>query len=129
MKFINYNLTNNNGDSNCVIRSFCKIFNKNYDDVYSELCKIQKNLNCESYNDIEVFEKYMKNYNFNLINYGKGIQIKNLKLDNGSYIVFCWNKNDFYHMLPIINKVIYDRDKNSLNLYVLGLYKEGLNKE
>ena len=72
MKFIEYNITNNDGKSNCVIRSFCKIFNESYNDVYDELCQIQKELNCENYNNVEVFETYMKNHNVDPINYGKG---------------------------------------------------------
>ena len=42
MKFEEYNITNNDGKSNCVIRSFCKMFNESYNDVYNELCRIQK---------------------------------------------------------------------------------------
>ena len=106
MKFIEYNITNNDGKSNCVIRSFCKMFNESYSDVYDELCRIQKELNCENINDIEVFETYMRNHNVNSIDYGKNVKVKDLKLDNGSYIVFYWNKDEFYHMLPIIDNVV-----------------------
>lgn len=123
MKFIKYYITNKEGKSNCVIRTFCKIFNEEYDNVYNELCRIQKELNCSNYNDIEVFEKYMKNHNFNSIDYGKDIVIKELELDDDTYIVFCWNKDDFYHMLPIINNVIYDKEESSMNLFTLKLYK------
>ena len=108
MKFIKYYITNKEGKSNCVIRTFCKIFNE---------------LNCSNYNDIEVFEKYMENHNFNSIDYGKDIVIKELELDDDTYIVFCWNKDDFYHMLPIINNVIYDKEESSMNLFTLKLYK------
>jgi hypothetical protein len=123
MKFIKYYITNKEGKSNCVIRTFCKIFNEEYDNVYNELCRIQKELNCSNYNDIEVFEKYMENHNFNSIDYGKDIVIKELELDDDTYIVFCWNKDDFYHMLPIINNVIYDKEESSMNLFTLKLYK------
>ena len=123
MKFIKYYITNKEGKSNCVIRTFCKIFNEEYDDVYNELCRIQKELKCNSFNDIEVFEEYMKNHNFNSIDYGKDIVIKELELDDDTYIVFCWNKDDFYHMLPIINNVIYDKEESSMNLFTLKLYK------
>ena len=124
MKFIAYNITNNDGKSNCVIRSFCKMFNKKYDNVYDELCRIQKELNCESFNDIEVFETFMKNHNVVSTDYGKDIKVKDLKLDSGSYIVFCWNKDEFYHMLPIIDNVVYDKDDRSLELYTITLYKQ-----
>lgn len=92
MKYIEYNLTDKEGKSNCVIRSLCKLYTKEYDEVLKELCDIQKELNANSFNDIEVFETYMKRLNTNPINYGKDIKIEDLKLDNGSYIVFCWNK-------------------------------------
>lgn len=124
MKFIEYNITNNDGKSNCVIRSFCKMFNESYNDVYDELCQIQKELNCENYNDVEVFEIYMKNHNVDPINYGKDIKVKDLNLDSGSYIVFCWNKDNFYHMLPIIDNVVYDKDDRSMELYTISLYKQ-----
>ncbi len=124
MKFIEYNITNNDGKSNCVIRSFCKMFNESYNDVYDELCQIQKELNCENYNDVEVFETFMKNHNVDPINYGKDIKVKDLNLDSGSYIVFCWNKDNFYHMLPIIDNVVYDKDDKSMELYTISLYKQ-----
>ena len=124
MKFNEYNLSNSEGKSNCVIRSFCKMFNLTYDDVYNELCTIQKELNANSYNDIEVFETFMNKRNVESIEYGKEMKIKNLKLDDGSYIVFCWNKDEFYHMIPIINNVIYDRDNRCMELYVLNIYKQ-----
>ena len=124
MKFIEYNITNNDGKSNCIIRSFCKMFNESYNDVYDELCQIQKELNCENYNDVEVFETFMKNHNVDQINYGKDIKVKDLNLDSGSYIVFCWNKDNFYHMLPIIDNVVYDKDDRSMELYTISLYKQ-----
>ena len=43
--------------SNCVIRSLCKILNKEYNDIYNDLCKIAEDLKCDSFNDIPVFEK------------------------------------------------------------------------
>ena len=124
MKFNEFYIENKDGWSNCVIRSFCKLFNKEYDEVYSELCNIQKELNCGSFNDIEVFETYMKRMNVDKIEYGTDIKLKDLKLDNGSYIVFCWDKKDFYHMVTIINNILYDRDNSSLELYTISVYKE-----
>lgn len=57
MKRLNFNeyyASDKYGTSNCVIRSFCKLFDADYDKVYEELCNIAKELNCNSYNDIEV---------------------------------------------------------------------------
>ena len=122
---MNYNyfyLTDKDGKSNCVIRSFCKIYDMEYDDVSKELLTISKELNC-NFNDIETFEKFMRLRNtIKLDNYHDEL-IKDLKLDNGKYIVFCYDKKDFYHMVPVINKTIYDYSDDSLNLYVISIYK------
>lgn len=124
MKFKKYYIENSEGKSNCVVRSFCKILNKKYNDVFNELCEIKKELSCDNYNDIIVFETYMKNHDINMIDYGKEIKVCDLKLEDGTYIVFCYDKKDFYHMLPIINNTIYDKEESSLNLYTISLYKK-----
>ena len=126
MKFSEFYICDNEGKSNCVIRSFSKAYNEEYDSVYSELGNIAKSLKM-SFNDIEVFEEYMKRRNTLAIDYGKGLKIKDLELDNGLYIVFCWDKKEFYHMVPIINNTLYDRNSDSKDLYVITLYKK--NKE
>ena len=124
MKFCEYYISDVNGKSNCVIRSFCKLFNKEYDKVYNELCNIQKKLNCSSYNDIEVFETYMNRNGIDKIEYGSDIKIKDLSLSKGSYIVFCYDKKDFYHMVTIIDNVLFDKDNRSLELYTISIYKQ-----
>lgn len=124
MIFSDYYISNKEGKSNCVIRSLCKIFNEEYDNVYNELCSIARELNCESFNDIEVFETYMKRRNTNAIDYGKNIKLKDLSLEHGKYLVFCWDKNDFYHMVSIIDNVLYDKDETSLELYTITIYKK-----
>ena len=118
MKFNEFYLCNSEGKSNCVIRSLCKNFNEEYDSVYNELCDIAKELNRESLNDIEVFETYMKRRNTNCIDYGKDIKIKDLNLENGKYLVFCWDRKEFYHMVSIIDNVLYDKDDRSLELFI-----------
>ena len=129
MKFSKYYVCGENGKSNCVIRSFCKAFNKEYDEVFDELCNIARELNCESFNDVEVFETYMKRLNVLPIEYGKDIKVKDLKIDNGKYIVFCFDKKDFYHMVTIIDNILYDKNDSSLELYVITLYKENISPE
>ncbi len=124
MKFNEFNIENSEGKSNCVIRSFCKLFNKEYDQVYNELCNIQNELNCSSYNDIEVFETYMNRNGIDKTKYGSDIKIKDLSLSNGSYIVFCYDKKDFYHMVTIIDNVLFDKDNRSLELYTINIYKQ-----
>ena len=49
---------------------------------------------------------------------------KELSLDNGSYIVFCYDKHEFYHMVTIIDNTLYDKEDSSLELYVIRLYKK-----
>ena len=122
MKYEKYYITDSEGKSNCVIRSFCKIYNKEYNDVVSELLDISKELNC-NFNDIETFEEYMNRRNTKKIDYGNDLLIKELSLDDDKYIIFCYDKKDFYHMVPVINKTIYDYSDDSLNLYVISIYK------
>jgi len=124
MTFKEFYITDKNGKSNCVIRSLCKILNKEYNDVYNDLCKIAEDLKCDSFNDIPVFEKYMEDNNIFNIDYDKDIMIKDLNLNDNSYVVFCWNKKDYYHMLPIIDNVIYDKNSDCLNLYVISIYRK-----
>ena len=124
MEFNEYFVSNKEGKSNCVIRSFCKIYNEDYDTVFNELCDIAKELNCESFNDVEVFEYYMKKRNTESIDYGKDQKIKDLGLGEGEFLTFCWDKNDFYHMAPIINDTLYDKNDKSLDLYAIKVYKK-----
>lgn len=123
MEFSEFYAANNEGKSNCVIRTFCKIFNEEYNNVYSELCFISKELGRDSFNDSEVFETYMKQHDTNLIDCNKNSKIKELNLDNGCYAVFCWDKKDFYHMVAIIDNILYDKDNKSLELYTIKIYK------
>lgn len=127
MNFKEFYISDINGKSNCVIRSLCKVLDKGYDDVYNDLLKVTKELNCSSFNDIEVFEKYMEDNSIFKINYEECVKVKDLKIDNGPYIVFCYDKQDFYHMISIINNVIYDKNIDCMNLYVLSIYKKLIN--
>lgn len=124
MTFKEFYISDKNGKSNCVIRSLCKILNKEYNEVYNDLCKITEDLKCDSFNDIPVFEKYMEDNNIFNIDYDKDIMIKDLNLNDNSYIVFCWDKKDYYHMIPIINNTIYDKNFDCMNLYVISVYKK-----
>ena len=123
MKYEYYYIEDNNGKSNCVIRSLSKIFNLSYEEVYNELCNIQNKLNKDSYTDIEVFESYMKNKGMKELDISN-IKVKDLKLDNNSYIVFCYDKKDWYHMIPVIDNTIYDKTDKCLELEVIKVYGE-----
>ncbi len=123
MKYEYYYAEDNNKKTNCIIRTFCKLFNKEYDAVKQELINIAKELNYETYAEIEVFEKYLNDKNYIKLEH-KEEQIKNLKLENGKYAVFCYDKKDYYHMLAIINNTVYDKIEDNLNLYTITIYKE-----
>ena len=118
MKYIEYN-----SEGNCIIRSFSKLYNTNPIDIYNELESIKNELNKDNTNDIEVFEEYMKRRNTNKIDKYKDIQVKDLVLDNNSYIVFCCDKKDWYHLIPIIDNTVYDKTSNCLDLYVISIYR------
>lgn len=122
IKYEEYFISNKDGKSNCVIRTFCKLFNKDYDTIFNELVDLTHELNRNNFNDIEVFEEYMKRQNINKIG-SKEIKLKDLNLDSGTYVVFCYDKKDWYHMVPIIDNVLYDKTNDSLELYVISLYK------
>lgn len=123
MKYSEYFIANKEGKSNCVIRSFCKLYNQEYDTVFADLVEIAHELNHSSFNDIEVFEEYMRRHDTIEIE-SKEIQIKDLKMDNGNYIVFCYDKKNYYHMVAIIDNTIYDKTDECLELYVIKIYKE-----
>ena len=124
IKFEEYFVSNSDGKSNCIIRSFCKMFNKEYDEVFDELVDIANKLNYDSYAEIEVFEKYLEDRSFLPIDDYKGTKIKDLSLDNSKYIIFCYDKKDWYHMVPIIDNTLYDKTGESLDLYVITVYKD-----
>ncbi len=123
MKYEYYYVEDENKKTNCIIRTFCKLFNKEYEEVKQELINIAKELNYETYAEIEVFEKYLNDKNYIKLEH-KEEQIKNLKLENGKYAVFCYDKKDYYHMLAIINNTVYDKKEDNLNLYTITIYKE-----
>ena len=83
MEYKYYYVANKEGKSNCVIRSFCKLYNEEYDNVFNDLCNIAKEINYDSFNEVEVFETYMKRKNTIDISYDKDIKIKDLKLNDG----------------------------------------------
>ena len=119
MKFINYNPVDERGA--CVLRTFSKLFNKTYDDLKKELNTLAHTLNYESYNEIEVFEKYLSDNNYIKID-GNNTLVSDLKLEDGKYAIFGY-KDDWYHMFAIIDNVVYDKNNDCLNLYVISIYK------
>ena len=119
MKYEYYNPIEEKGS--CVQRSLSKIFDKNYFEVKEDLINISKSLEKDDYREVEVFEKYLFDNGAKELDI-KDILVKDLKLGSGKYIVFCY-KDDWYHMIPIINNTIYDKTKDCFELIVLKVYK------
>ena len=95
MKYEYYNPSLERGG--CISRAISKALNINYSDVKNNLIKLSIKLK-------------------------KDELVKNLNLDNGTYIVFCY-QDDFYHMTCIMDNTLYDNKKDSLNLKTITLYK------
>ena len=119
MKCEYYNPIDEKGS--CVQRSISKVLNKDYFAVKNDLINIYKNLNAKDYREVEVFEKYLFDNGASKLDI-KNILVKDLKLNNGKYIVYCY-KDDWYHMIPIIDNIIFDKTDNCLELIVLKIYK------
>lgn len=120
MKFVEYNPVDEKGS--CVVRTFTKLLDKDFYIVKKELLQLAKELGYEDYREIAVFEKYMSNNNYEKIT----IKVKNtdnLKLKKGKYVVFCKNGNE-YHMFPIIDDVIYDKNKKCFGQTIISIYKK-----
>ena len=66
----------------------------------------------------------MEDNNIIKINRDEDIKVKDLKTDNGSYIVFCYDKKEFYHMISIIDNDIYDKNSDCMDLYVISVYRK-----
>lgn len=120
MKYEYYNLSLEIGG--CILRAISKALNVNYSDVKNDLIKLSIKLKKDDYHDIEVFDAYLNKNGFKKISVKKDELVKNLNLDNGTYIVFCY-QDDFYHMTCIMDNTLYDNKKDSFNLKTITLYK------
>ena len=120
MKYEYYNPSLERGGS--ISRAISKALNINYSDVKNDLIKLSVKLKKDDYHDIEVFDAYLNKNGFKKINVKKDELVKNLNLDNGTYIVFCC-QDDFYHMTCIMDNTLYDNKKDSFNLKTITLYK------
>ncbi len=122
---LKYEMYNPDEKCNCVVRALSKMLEKNVINVKDELINLATEMNHIDYTDVEVFEKYMELNNIiKEKNDLKDVQIKDINFSDGKYIVFCWNKDNFYHLVSIIDNVIYDKKEDTLNLYPISIYKE-----
>lgn len=120
MKYEYYNPSLERGG--CIPRAISKALNINYSDVKNDLIKLSIKLKKDDYHDIEVFDAYLNKNGFKKISVKKDELVKNLNLDNGTYIVFCY-QDDFYNMTCIMDNTLYDNKKDSFNLKTITLYK------
>jgi len=118
MKYEYFNPVDERGS--CITRTMAKLLDKDFYVAKEELITLSKELGYDDYREIEVFEEYLENHNYKKTT-NKGL-VKDLELNEGKYAVFC-NKDDFYHMFPVIDGVIYDKSLKYLDMNVLCLYK------
>lgn len=108
----------------CVVRTMTKLTGKEYLTVRAELSELAERLGCETYNDEAVFGEYMSAHGIHKYREYEDTKVGELDLPSGTYCVFCTNREGFFHLLPIIDNVIYDRRNDSLELYVISVYKK-----
>lgn len=120
MKFIEYNPVLGSG---CIVRTFLRLLDKDVSEIKNELFNLAKDMGYDDYSEISVFEKYLDINNYEKIDNYKDILVKDLSLDYGKYALFCYDKNDYYHMFSIIDNVVYDKNSKCLDLYVISIYK------
>lgn len=108
----------------CVVRTMTKLSGKPYETVKSELTAIAAEMEYPEYNEPEVFEAYMEQLGMRKCIDDCGLRVRELKLARGTYCVFCTNHEGFFHLMPVIDGVIYDRRNDSQDLYVLAVYRK-----
>ena len=117
MKFEEYNPASGCG---CVVRTFSKLLNKDVSTVKKDLEKIAKQLGYDEINEIEVFDEYYKENHYEKKDLD--IPVCELKFEKGKYGVFCFKEDD-YHMIAIIDGVIYDKNQRYLDMKVISIYE------
>ena len=120
MKYEYYNPVEEKGS--CVQRSLSKILNKDYEETKKELIELSISLGYTDYREIEVFENYMKQHNILELTQ-EFTTIKELNLEPGKYIIF-GTKEDWYHMVCLINNTFYDKNENYKDLNIIKIYKQ-----
>ena len=111
MKFVEYNPVLGSG---CIVRTFLRLLDKDVSEIKNELFNLAQDMGYDDYSEISVFEKYLDINNYEKIDNYKDILVKDLSLDYGKYALFCYDKNDYYHMFSIIDNIIYDKNDKCL---------------
>lgn len=122
MEFEYYNPSDES--RSCVVRTMTKLTGKDYSVVKQELTELAEKTGCDTYNDETVFGRYMSFHGIHKLKEFNETKVGELQLGAGEYCVFCTNRSGFYHLLPMIDNVIYDRRNDSLELYVIAVYKK-----
>lgn len=121
MEYEYYNPVDEKGG--CVTRSISKLLNKDYNNVKEELISLAEDLRYEDYREIEVFENYLKKHNVLEINQKYNININDLRIEPGNYIIF-GNKDEWYHMVCLINNTFYDKNESYKEIKIIKIYKQ-----
>lgn len=108
----------------CVVRTMTRLTGKDYQTVKKELTALAEETGFSGYNEQAVFESYMAAHGFSRCENVSGMQVKTLQLSSGMYCIFCTNRSDFYHLMPVIDGVIFDRRDDCQDLYVLAVYQK-----
>lgn len=112
----------------CVVRTMTKLVGREYSTVKQELKELAERSDYETYNVQSVFEEYMsRNGIYKERDYNDNTQLRDLDLPVGTYCVFVTNRISYFHLVPVIDNVIYDRRNDSLGLYVVATYKKAVN--
>ena len=127
MEFAYYNPSDES--RSCVVRTMTKLSGKPYETVKSELTALASEMAYPAYNEPEVFEAYLEQLGMRRCMDDCGVQVKELRLGRGTYCIFCTNHEDFFHLMPVIDGVIYDRRNAYQDLYVLAVYRKADNAE
>lgn len=100
----------------CVIRSISKALNKDYEMVKKELGA--------NYIDESCFESYLLENGFIIDESLKDKLLKDVSL-KGINVVFAYD-NDWYHMMCVIDDVIYDKTSfdEVKNMKIIKIYKK-----
>ena len=108
----------------CVVRTMTKLTGKEYSTVKEELTELAQKLGYETYNDEAVFKQYMAEHGIYKIKEYVDTTVGEIELNDGSYCVYSTNHKGFFHLIPVVDNVIYDRRNDSLELYVIAVYKK-----
>lgn len=119
LKYVYYNPSDEHG--NCILRTLTKLLDKKYDEVKKEINNLAKELNYNTYVEEEVFTKYLNNHGYKEIKFSPLI-LNDLTLEDGKYAVIV-GKDDFCHMIPIIDNTMYDKKDEYRNMKILKIYK------